>query len=88
MTYHTGDSFMDQWLNRQMRCDKNRLNRNLQVLHPCTKSSAELFGIDQSFSTESRCSSVSLLMLVLLQPLKRWTLVKKLKLHLNILFLP
>lgn len=56
MVYHTWDSFMDQWLNRLMRCDKSWLNcgagvmhLSLQALDPWNESSLELFDINQLF---------------------------------------
>lgn len=59
MAYHTGDSFMDHWVNRLMRCDKSMLNCGASVLHlslqargPQSKSSVGLFDIDQSFSAK------------------------------------
>lgn len=58
MTYHTGDSFMDQWLNSQIRCDKNRLNWSLQVLHACTESSAELLYRSELFHWEEMLQCV------------------------------
>lgn len=59
MAHHTGDSFMDRWLNKLMRCDKSRLNcgvsaphLSLQASGPWSESSVEVFYIDQSFSTK------------------------------------
>lgn len=56
MVYHTWDSFMDQWLNRLMRCDKSWLNcgagvmhLSLQALDLWNESSLELFDINQLF---------------------------------------
>lgn len=69
MAYRTGDSFMDHWINRQMGCDKSRLNCGVRVPHlslqasgPWSKSSIEIFYIDQSFSIKERHSSMSFLM--------------------------
>ena len=57
MAYHTGDGFMDQWLNRLMRCDKSKLNCGASLLHlllqafgPWSRSRVDIFDIDQSFS--------------------------------------